>query len=56
MDGDTAMRIIAARCEPEVVEYTVNYEILQLVVEVIDAMEDRLQALEEAAGGVAQAA
>jgi hypothetical protein len=48
MDGELAMRIIAARCEPEVLDYVVSFDVLALIVEVLDAMEDRLQALEEA--------
>jgi hypothetical protein len=49
-DPDYVARILAARA-PEICDYVVTHEVLQLVVEVIDAQEARPQALLEAADG-----
>jgi hypothetical protein len=47
--------VIAARA-PEVADYTVSFEILQLVIDVVDALEARTAVLSEAASGLPEAA
>jgi hypothetical protein len=45
MDGELAMLISAHRA-PEAVDFVVSYEVLALVLEVIDGMEERIVELE----------
>jgi hypothetical protein len=46
MDGELAMRIVSHRA-PECVDFIVSFEVLQLVVDVIDELEERMVELEE---------
>jgi hypothetical protein len=46
-DAERAWAIIAHRC-PEALDYVVSYEIFALVIETIDALEDRTEALQQA--------
>jgi hypothetical protein len=45
-----AMRIIAHKV-PEAVDYVVSYEVLAQVIDTIDALAERIAALQEALGG-----
>jgi hypothetical protein len=45
------MRLISARCGPEIAAAVVPAEILELILEAIDALEERAEALGEAVCG-----
>jgi hypothetical protein len=49
-DGDYAMRVIAARA-PEVADQVVSVEVLEQVLAVIEALQDRLAELAEQVEG-----
>ena len=51
-DADYLAAVIAARCGPEMADAVVPVEIVARIVEVIDAMQERLDGLAAAVGGL----
>jgi hypothetical protein len=49
-DADYALALIMQRC-PEAIDYVVSFEIAQRIVEVVDALAERMLALEKAVDG-----